>query len=64
MAGKRTKVPDAWDDDDWEVKADQAAAAGGPESEAEAEAESQASMTRAERLAQHAESNKRLWQSA
>lgn len=61
MAGRRIKVPDAWDDDDWEVKADQAATA---VPETEAEAESQTSMTRAERLAQHAESNKRLWQSA
>ncbi|KAI1430109.1 hypothetical protein F5Y12DRAFT_989 [Xylaria sp. FL1777] len=60
MAGKKTEVPDAWDDDDWEVKADRAAAVADPEPEAE----SQASMTRAERLAQHAESNKKLWQSA
>ncbi|KAI3337832.1 hypothetical protein F4824DRAFT_105412 [Ustulina deusta] len=60
MAGKRTDVPDAWDDDDWEVKADRAATAAYPEPEAE----SLASMTRAQRLAQHAESNKRLWQSA
>ncbi|KAF2970223.1 hypothetical protein GQX73_g3400 [Xylaria multiplex] len=60
MAGKRTEVPDAWDDDDWQVKADQAAAADpGPEAD-----ESQTPMTKAQRLAQHAESNKRLWQSA
>ncbi|KAI0427281.1 hypothetical protein F5Y09DRAFT_36572 [Xylaria sp. FL1042] len=60
MAGKKTKVPDAWDDDDWEVKADQAATATNPEPEAE----SQTPLTKAERLAQHAESNKKLWQSA
>ncbi|KAJ3564368.1 hypothetical protein NPX13_g7867 [Xylaria arbuscula] len=61
MAGRRTKVPDAWDDDDWEVKADKAATAA---PEPEVEAGSQAPMTRAERLAHHTESNKRLWQSA
>ncbi|KAI0815727.1 hypothetical protein GGR55DRAFT_359163 [Xylaria sp. FL0064] len=59
MAGKRIKVPDAWDDDDWEVKADQAAAI-----DPEPEAEAQGQLTKAERLAQHAELNKKLWQSA
>ncbi|KAI3331937.1 hypothetical protein HD806DRAFT_529708 [Xylariaceae sp. AK1471] len=59
MAGERTKVPDAWDDDDWEAKADRAAVAG-----PEPDAESQGPMTKAERLARHAESNKKLWQSA
>lgn len=63
MAGKGREVPDAWDDDDWEVKADQAAAE--PTSHAEPEAsESQVSMTKAQRLAQHAESNRKLWVSA
>ncbi|KAI8951001.1 hypothetical protein F4801DRAFT_312791 [Xylaria longipes] len=59
MAGKRTVVPDAWDDDDWEVKADRVTAA-----DPEPDAESQAPMTKAQRLAQHAELNKKLWQSA
>ncbi|KAI0545758.1 hypothetical protein F4679DRAFT_452589 [Xylaria curta] len=59
MAGKRTVVPDAWDDDDWEVKADQAKAV-----DPEPDAEPQAQMTKAQRLAHHAESNKKLWQSA
>ncbi|KAI1755109.1 hypothetical protein F4782DRAFT_527837 [Xylaria castorea] len=59
MAGKRTVVPDAWDDDDWEVKADQATAA-----DPEPDAEPQAQMTKAQRLAHHAELNKKLWQSA
>ncbi|KAI0453651.1 hypothetical protein F5B21DRAFT_277657 [Xylaria acuta] len=61
MAGKRTVVPDAWDDDDWQVKADQATAA---DLEPEPDVESQGQMTKAQRLAQHAESNKKLWQSA
>ncbi|TGJ84118.1 hypothetical protein E0Z10_g4657 [Xylaria hypoxylon] len=59
MAGKRIGVPDAWDDDEWEAKADQAATA-----DPKPDAVSQVPMTKAERLARHAESNKRLWQSA
>lgn len=56
-------MPDAWDDDDWEVKADRAAA--GATSHAEPGAsQSQVSMTKAQRLAQHAESNRKLWASA
>ncbi|KAI1180625.1 hypothetical protein F4777DRAFT_255360 [Nemania sp. FL0916] len=62
MAGKRTGVPDAWDDDDWEAKADRAATEQtGPDVEAESDAPM---MTKAQRLAQHAESNRKLWQSA
>ncbi|KAI0109684.1 hypothetical protein GGR51DRAFT_103823 [Nemania sp. FL0031] len=60
MAGKKIAVPDAWDDDDWEVKADRAAADPDPDLDTEPEA----SMTKAQRLAQHAESNKKIWQSA
>ncbi|KAI0140846.1 hypothetical protein GGR57DRAFT_421784 [Xylariaceae sp. FL1272] len=52
------KVPDAWDDEDWEVQADKATASPEPA------ADSQALMSRAERLVQHTESNKKLWQSA
>ncbi|KAI2625230.1 hypothetical protein GGS21DRAFT_314193 [Xylaria nigripes] len=59
MTGKGAKVPDAWDDDDWEVKADRVASG-----TKESDTESQVTMTKAERLAQHAESNKKLWQSA
>ncbi|KAI0391371.1 hypothetical protein F5Y17DRAFT_15687 [Xylariaceae sp. FL0594] len=71
MAGKKTKVPDAWDDEDWETKADRAAAAAAattrPEDrdeEGEEEEKASAPLTKAERLAQHAESNRRLWESA
>ncbi|KAI1294546.1 hypothetical protein F5Y03DRAFT_313913 [Xylaria venustula] len=60
MARNKMGIPDAWDDDDWEVKADRAATAPEPEPEPE----SQTPTTRAERLAQHAESNRKLWQSA
>ncbi|KAI0969962.1 hypothetical protein F4678DRAFT_143184 [Xylaria arbuscula] len=58
MARNKMGIPDAWDDDDWEVKADRAVTAPEPEPE------SQTPTTRAERLAQHAESNRKLWQSA
>ncbi|KAI1133555.1 hypothetical protein F5Y10DRAFT_1104 [Nemania abortiva] len=60
MAGKRIAVPDAWDDEDWEAKADRAAAVPDPEPDAEP----QVAMTKAQRLAQHAESNRKIWQSA
>ncbi|KAI2623024.1 hypothetical protein GGS26DRAFT_593874 [Hypomontagnella submonticulosa] len=60
MAKRTTKVPDAWDDD-WEAQADKAAAA---ETQEDSEPQPQASMSRAERLAQHAESNRKLWESA
>lgn len=52
---KKAAVPDAWDDD-WESQADKADAA--------AAAEEQVKATKAERLAQHAETNKKIWESA
>ncbi|KAL2199351.1 hypothetical protein P885DRAFT_75770 [Corynascus similis CBS 632.67] len=57
--GKGNRIPDAWDDDDWEVQADRAAKEPSPP-----KAEPQAPMTRAERLAKHAEEQRKLWQSA
>ncbi|KAI0152025.1 hypothetical protein F4776DRAFT_10002 [Hypoxylon sp. NC0597] len=60
MAKRTTKVPDAWEDDDWEVQADRAVA----EEESEPQPQSQPQLSRAELLAQHAESNKKLWESA
>lgn len=61
MAKRTTgKVPDAWEDDDWEVQADKAAAV----EEEEPEPQQQPQLSRAERLAQHAESNRKLWESA
>jgi len=56
--GKKAAVPDAWDDD-WESqadKADQAAEA--------AKVEEQVQISKAERLAKHAETNKMIWESA
>ena len=56
--GKKTAVPDAWDDD-WESQADKT-----EEAAAAAAAEEQVKISKAERLAKHAESNKQLWESA
>lgn len=56
--GKKTVVPDAWDDD-WESQADKT-----EEATAAAAAEEQIKVSKAERLAKHAESNKQLWESA
>lgn len=53
-----TKVPDAWEDDDWETQADKAV------DEPEAQSSQSTTMSKAERLAQHAESNRKIWESA
>ncbi|KAI1328303.1 hypothetical protein F5Y16DRAFT_398477 [Xylariaceae sp. FL0255] len=57
MVGKKSKIPDAWDDD-WETLADREPA------EPARQPEPQLPMSKAERLAQHTESNKKLWASA
>ena len=57
---KKTPVPDAWDDD-WETQADHAAHG---ELEVEPEPQVQVPLSKAERLAQHAESNRKIWNSA
>ncbi|KXX76700.1 hypothetical protein MMYC01_202627 [Madurella mycetomatis] len=54
----KDKVPDAWDDDDWEVQADRMAKEEPPKPEP------QVPMTRAERLAKHAEEQRKLWELA
>lgn len=56
MVKKTATVPDAWEDD-WETQADKSM----PEPEKQ---EPQAPLTKAERLAQHAETNRKLWESA
>jgi hypothetical protein len=61
--GKGHKVPDAWDDDDWEVQAD-IAAKQDQDRPKDREEEPQVPMTRAERLAKHAEEQRKLWESA
>lgn len=54
---RNNKTPDAWDDDDWETQADQMRKV----EEAPAE---QTPMPRTERLARHAEAQRKLWESA
>lgn len=56
MVKKTATVPDAWEDD-WETQADKVT----PEVE---QPEPQAPLTKAERLAQHTELNRKLWESA
>ncbi|ETS86712.1 hypothetical protein PFICI_00540 [Pestalotiopsis fici W106-1] len=55
---KKAQVPDAWEDDDWETQADKATA------EPSAPEPAPASLSKRERAAQHAESNRRLWEAA
>ncbi|KAJ6446067.1 SUZ domain-containing protein [Purpureocillium lavendulum] len=60
-------VPDAWEDDDWETLADKAAAQGDEETLREGGDDNAAggvSLTKTERLAKHAEANRKLWESA
>ena len=57
--GKEAEIPDAWDDD-WESQADKAEV----EAEAKKLPEKEVKVTKAERLAKHAEKNKQLWESA
>lgn len=56
MSKNKAPVPDAWEDD-WEAQADKVV--NEPEQSAP-----QAPLTKAERLAQHAEQNRKLWESA
>jgi hypothetical protein len=56
--GNKSAVPDAWDDD-WESQADK------EEGEVNiTKSKEVVKVTRAERLAQHAETNKKIWDSA
>lgn len=54
-----SKVPDAWDDD-WEIVADKASF----QEPAQQPSSSQAAKSKAERLAEHRELNKQIWQEA
>lgn len=54
---KKAAVPDAWDDD-WETIADKADAV------AAAPPQQEAKVSKAERLAKHAETNKKIWDTA
>ncbi|GJN68445.1 SUZ domain-containing protein [Purpureocillium lilacinum] len=64
-AAAAAAVPDAWEDDDWETQADKAAAQDdASKHDAEDNAPGGAPLTKTERLAQHVESNRKLWESA
>ncbi|KAL0938880.1 uncharacterized protein CTRU02_205489 [Colletotrichum truncatum] len=54
---KKGAAPDAWDDD-WESQADKL------DAQAQVLPESQTPLSKAERLARHAESNRKLWEQA
>ncbi|RFU36012.1 hypothetical protein B7463_g401, partial [Scytalidium lignicola] len=54
---KKTTIPDAWDDD-WEAQADKS------EVTEAVKAERQVNLSKAERLAKHAELNRKIWESA
>ncbi|KPM34971.1 hypothetical protein AK830_g11588 [Neonectria ditissima] len=57
--GKMTAVPDAWEDD-WESQADKAV----DEEPQKEQTGPQAPLSKAQRLAQHAEANRKIWESA
>jgi len=60
---KGNKIPDAWDDDDWESQADKLAQED-EASSSNAKAEETAALTKTERLAKHAEQQRKLWEEA
>lgn len=57
MSKNAVSVPDAWDDD-WEAQADK------EEGGVLLEQPEEVKLSKAERLAKHAEENKKMWQSA
>ncbi|RDW71940.1 hypothetical protein BP5796_07974 [Coleophoma crateriformis] len=59
---KKAAVPDAWDDD-WEAQADKADELA-EKAAADIKVEEQVKISKAERLARHADENKKLWESA
>ncbi|UNI14778.1 hypothetical protein JDV02_001374 [Purpureocillium takamizusanense] len=64
-AAAAAAIPDAWEDDDWETQADKAATQDDASNhDAEDNAPGGAPLTKTERLAQHAEANRKLWESA
>ncbi|KAK8117096.1 uncharacterized protein PG998_005377 [Apiospora kogelbergensis] len=54
---KKSDVPNAWEDDDWESQADK-------EAQEPAASAAPAPLTKKERLAQHAELNRKIWETA
>lgn len=56
---KNRAVPDAWDDDDWEVQADRA-----DKEPSQSQSAPEKPMTKAERIAKHKEEQRMIWESA
>lgn len=52
------KIPNVWDDDDWEVQADRAA------DEEVVDSSAPEPKTKAERLAEHREAQRKIWEAA
>lgn len=61
--GKSNAVPDAWEDD-WETQADKIVSSSTAQTEAAQEAQEPPPRSKEDRLARHAESNRKLWESA
>jgi hypothetical protein len=59
---KKDKVPDAWNDDDWETQADRAAEEA--KWKPEAVPEPPVVVSRTERLARHNEMQRKIWEAA
>lgn len=53
------KTPNAWDDDDWEAQADRVL-----QDEVLEDPSAQAPTTKAERLAKHRETQRKIWEAA
>ena len=54
---KKSDAPNAWEDDDWESQADK-------EAQEPAAPAAPPPLTKKERLAQHAELNRKIWETA
>ncbi|KAL3420804.1 hypothetical protein PVAG01_07249 [Phlyctema vagabunda] len=63
MSKTSPAVPDAWDDD-WESQADHADQLVEQQQQEQLKVEQQVKITKAERLAKHADENKKIWESA
>lgn len=60
---KDKKIPDAWDDD-WESQADKLAREEEASGSSNNKTEEATTMTKSERLAKHAEQQRKLWEAA
>ena len=63
---QKNKVPDAWDDDDWEAKADKLAKNEPQQQQEQKQKQSnpEPALTSRERLAKHQEEMRKIWETA